>query len=232
MPLKSAVKSVMSAMHGPVYRHRLRALVESIVPHLKRGDEVIDVGCGNGTLGKAIMDDPGCPSGVRVRGLERYPRGGEPIEVIPYDGGSFPLEDASVDVVIVADVLHHEPEPDHLARECARVAGRHLIVKDHQVKGVLAQQRISLLDWAANAPYGVPCLYRYNTPAQWVEFRDKIEMEPVLERRGMKVYPPVVEQVLGGKLHYFAVLAHVGGEKSSRGQGDAAHENADPGDEF
>ena len=43
------------------------------------------------------MADPKCPAGVRVRGLERYPRGGEPIEVIPYDGGRIPLEDGSVD---------------------------------------------------------------------------------------------------------------------------------------
>ncbi|MBZ0171839.1 MAG: hypothetical protein K8E66_05620, partial [Phycisphaerales bacterium] len=109
-------------------------------------------------------------------------------------------------------VLHHEPEPDELASECARIARRRLIVKDHQIKGPLAQQRISFLDWAANAPYGVPCLYRYNTPGEWVGFRDRIGMEPVEERSGMRVYPFGFEQVFGGSLQYFAVLAHPDGE--------------------
>ena len=210
MGLLSVPKSVMSAMHGPIYRHRLGALVGAIVPHLKEGDEVIDIGCGNGTLGEAIMADPACPKGVRVRGLERFPRGGEPIEVVPYDGTRMPLDDGSVDVAIVADVLHHEQNPDHLAAECARVASRYLIVKDHRISGPLAQQRISFIDWAANAPYGVPCLYRYNTPAGWAEFHQKLGMEPVEVRQGMNVYPPLFEQAFGGGLHYFAVLEHAG----------------------
>lgn len=206
MPMPGFLKSAMSALHRPVYEHRLRALLDAILPHLRPGDEVLDVGCGNGTLGAAIMKDPRCPQGVRVRGLERAPRGGEPIEVLGYDGVRIPLPDRAVDVVIVADVLHHEPVPDRLASECARITRRALIVKDHQVKGLLAQRRIMLLDWLANAPYGVPCLFRYNTPAQWVEFREKLGLQPAEVRSGMHVYPIGFEQLLGGSLHYFAVL--------------------------
>lgn len=196
----------MKALHGPVYESRLKALLDAIIPHLREGDKVLDVGCGNGTLAAAIQNDPRTPAGVECRGLESRPRGDEPIEVIGYDGKTFPLDNDSVDVVIVADVLHHETDPDRLADECARVSQRLLIVKDHLVKGMLAQQRISFIDWAANAPYGVPCLYRYNTPEQWVHFRERLHAEPAEERLSMRVYPPVFEQLFGGSLHYFAAL--------------------------
>jgi hypothetical protein len=103
-------------------------------------------------------------------------------------------------------VLHHETEPDRLMRECARVARRAVIVKDHQVAGLLAQQRISFMDWAANAPYGIPCLYRYNTPAQWDKFPARFGLKVAGEFRSMDVYPPFVNFVFGRRLHYLGVL--------------------------
>ena len=216
------IKALMSAMHTPVYNHRLRVLLDAIIPHLREGDSVVDIGCGNGTLAAAIAADPRTPANVTVRGLERYPRGGEPVEVIPYDGEQMPFDDRAVDVVSGADVLHHEPNPHHLADECARVAGRLLIVKDHQVKGLLAQQRISLLDWAANAPYGVPCLYRYLTPDEWVGFRERLSMTPAEVKDGMKIYPLPFEPFLGGSLHYMAFLTHDGSAQQSDQSGAPA----------
>lgn len=198
---------VMRAMHAPVYAARLKALLRAILPHLKPGDRVIDVGCGNGTLGRAIMDDPACPANVRVEGLERFARGGEPIPVRQYDGVSFPEPDGSADVVIVADVLHHEEDPVRLLSECRRVSRRLLIIKDHLVQGPLAQQRISLIDWAANAPYGVKCLYRYNTPTEWKALRERLHLGLIEERHAMNLYPPIVNTLFGGGLQYFAVLS-------------------------
>lgn len=204
------IGGLMKALHGPVYASRLKALSDAIIPHLREGDSVIDVGCGVGTLGKALLDDERCPASVNVRGLERVVRGGEPIEVIGYDGKTFPLEDDSVDIIIMADVLHHEEDPDRLLKECARVTKRLFIIKDHLVAGPLAQQRISLIDWAANAPHGVPCLYRYYTDEQWQHKADMLGMETEERRLGMKVYPPIFEQFFGGRLHYFAALRKPG----------------------
>ena len=198
-----ALAGLMRAMHKPIYEARLRTLVSTIAPFLKDGDRVLDVGCGNGTLGHALMQ---AKPGITAEGLERAVRGGEPIKVHAYDGVKIPFGDAAYDIVIVADVLHHEPEPDRLMRECARVAKRAVIVKDHQVSGLLAQQRISFMDWAANAPYGIPCLYRYNTPGQWNEFPKRFGLKVAEEFRSMDVYPPGVNLVFGRKLHYLGVL--------------------------
>ncbi|MCW5763792.1 MAG: methyltransferase domain-containing protein [Phycisphaeraceae bacterium] len=205
MGLPGPLGSLMSAMHRPVYESRLRHLVAAILPHLKQGDKVLDVGCGIGTLGHALMKAPGSPSGVKVEGLERVVRGGEPIPVHGYDGVTMPFADGTYDVVIVADVLHHEPEPDRLIAECVRVSRRLVIIKDHQIRGFCAQSRISFMDWAANAPYGVPCLFRYNTPEQWTQTLDKHGLVAHERWDGMRLYPPVVNFIFGRGLQFMTV---------------------------
>ncbi|RMH10915.1 MAG: class I SAM-dependent methyltransferase [Planctomycetota bacterium] len=211
MGLPAPIAWLMSAMHRPVYASRLRGLVDAIVPHLEAGDRVLDVGCGNGTLGRAILDAPSCPPQVTVEGLERVVRGGEPIRVHSYDGVKMPLESGSYDVVIVADVLHHEAEPDRLLSECVRVSRRLVMIKDHQIQGIFAQQRVSFMDWAANAPYGVPCLYRYPTPQEWSQILERHDLRVVERKDRMNLYPPVVNAIFGGRLQFMAVASVPGG---------------------
>ena len=204
--MPSPFSGLMKRLHAPVYASRLAELVRRITPHLRENDRVLDVGCGNGTLGRAIMDSPLAPKGIDVRGLERVKRGGEAIPVEAYDGVTIPHTDRSFDVVILADVLHHEPDPHRLIAECVRVSRRLLVVKDHKVEGPLAQQRISLLDWAANAPYGVPCLYRYNTPSEWEEWKRRHALHAEQEMTSMRLYPLPYRLVFTGKLQYLGVF--------------------------
>jgi len=195
----------MKVAHAPIYEARLRELVRIILPHLRENDRVLDVGCGVGTLGHALMSDPHAPKGMTVSGLERFARGGEPIPVRQYDGRTIPDPDRTHDVVIVADVLHHDTDPDAVVRECVRVSRRLVIIKDHQIKGPIALQRISLIDWAANAPHGVPCLYRYNTPEQWDRFPDRFKLSAIDVRRTINLYPPIVNLLFGRSLQFLGV---------------------------
>jgi ubiquinone/menaquinone biosynthesis C-methylase UbiE len=117
-----------------------------------------------------------------------------------------PWTDNTFDIVILADVLHHERNPDHLLKESVRISKGLTIVKDHLREGLLAQQRISLLDWAANAPYQVPCTYRYNNLQEWHETFERAHLRLKEERTSIDIYPPLVNQLFGKGLHYFAVL--------------------------
>lgn len=123
-----------------------------------------------------------------------------------YDGVRIPYADRTFDVVILAEVLHHEQDPDRLLRESIRISRRLLIIKDHQLNGPLAWLRLSLLDWAANSSFGVSCLYRYKTPAEWTNLRHQYRLHLVEESAAMQLYPPVVNLFFGRRLHYLAVL--------------------------
>ncbi|MFG0257050.1 MAG: class I SAM-dependent methyltransferase [Phycisphaerales bacterium JB043] len=201
------MKSILRFLHAPIYASRLRVLSDAIVTHLREGDRVLDVGCGSGMLATSIRSHSTCPERVHLEGLERVARGNEPIPVTQYDGVRIPFEDDAFDIVIVADVLHHEEHPDRLLGECARVSSRGVIVKDHKPEGLLAQQRISFMDWAANAGYDVPCLFRYNTRARWHETFASMGLTVLDELTSMSLYPPLVNLVFGRRLQYLALVS-------------------------
>jgi ubiquinone/menaquinone biosynthesis C-methylase UbiE len=190
---------LMGKLHyNLAYLPRLAALVATFAPRLKSGDRVLDVGCGQGMLAAALAARI---PGIHVEGIETHPRGGEPIPVTKYDGKSFPFDDDFFDVVIVADVLHHDARPVEVLQECARVAKRLVIIKDHLQTGWWSWVRISLLDWLANAPHGVPCLYKYWSLAEWSAMQRSAGLEAESQITSMKLYHWLLDPFFGGKLH-------------------------------
>ncbi len=203
---KTILNSIMQRLHSAIYEFRIQELVRQITPHLYTGDRILDVGCGFGELGQAIMKSPHCPAEVKVSGLEQIKRSEELISIKYYDGQSIPYPDEAFDIVILADVLHHERDPHKLLEESSRITKRFLIIKDHKIEGFLAQKRIAFMDWAANAPYGIPCLYRYNTLQEWRRWYTRHGLIVEYEMLSMRLYPPFVNFVFGGSLQYFSIL--------------------------
>lgn len=210
-------KQLLSKLHAPVYGKRLDVLTDLFLPHCREGDAILDVGCGSGQLGAELVKRAAERAiNIRVSGLEQFPRGGEPIAVTKYDGGRFPFQDHSFDIVIVADVLHHETDAIALLRECIRVSKRLVVIKDHQLSGPLAQLRVSFIDWAANAPYGVECLYCYNTPAEWESIVRELQLMPVALYSSMDLYPPGLNLLFGRRLQYLAICQVPHAEEASQ----------------
>ena len=196
------MKGLLRTLHAPVYERRLEVLLKVLGDCLPRGESLLDIGCGAGILGSGLARE----CGLEVRGLETNAREGCAIPVDPYDGETMPYKDDSIDNVLLADVLHHEENPARLLQEAGRVARKRVIVKDHKTGTFLSWPRISLLDWAANAGYGVRCLYRYPTVSGWHDLFRQCALSLQEERTSLDLYPPVLNALFGRKLQYFAVL--------------------------
>ncbi len=196
------MKALLRTLHAPIYERRLEVLLKVLGECLPRGESLLDIGCGAGTLGAGLSRE----CGLEVRGLETNAREGCAIPVDPYDGETIPYQDDSMDNVLLADVLHHEENPQRLLQEAGRVARKRVIVKDHKTGTFLAWPRISLIDWAANAGYGVRCLYRYPTVTGWHELFRRCALVLQEERMSLDLYPPGVNALFGRKLQYLAVL--------------------------
>ena len=147
-------------------QRRVRVLAEIMARLLPRDVEVLDVGCGDGQLGRAVMD---LRPDVHVRGIDVMLRSKTAIAVELFDGERIPLPDGGVAAVMMVDVVHHARRPAALVIEAARVSAQALIIKDHLRNGFLAAATLRAMDWVGNAPHGVVLPYNYLARTEWDE---------------------------------------------------------------
>ncbi len=99
---------------------------------LQPGDTVLELGAGTSWLSQ-ILNRFGCrtiavdvsPTALALgrQVFERDPKTNWSLDpqFLPYDGVAVPLEDASVDRIVLYDAYHHLPNPSHLLKEMRRV---------------------------------------------------------------------------------------------------------------
>jgi ubiquinone/menaquinone biosynthesis C-methylase UbiE len=94
---------------------------------LPENAKVLDVGSGDGSVARAILE---LRPDLEVRGLDTLVRDETLVPVERFDGSVLPLPGRSVDAVTFIDVLHHTVDPTVLLREASRVARRAIVIKE------------------------------------------------------------------------------------------------------
>lgn len=189
-----------------VFGRRTRVLAGQIADFLPRGARVLDVGCGDGTIDRLLLR---LRPDLTIEGVDVLLRPGTHIPVRRFDGVSIPCSDASFDVAMLVDVLHHTGDPTVLLREAARVA-RIIVIKDHLREGFLAGPTLRLMDWVGNAHHGVALPYNYWSQKQWsVTFGD-LGLEPTRMTSSIGLYPWPASWIFGRRLHFVARLERAG----------------------
>jgi SAM-dependent methyltransferase len=165
--------------HLPIYARRrpvyqavmLEALERLWKPSYRR---VLDVGGGTGVIAQTVAELFDVGEVVSVDVQDRY----LPSLTIGhrvYDGRRLPFDDASFDVVLFNNVLHHVDVEGRapLLTECRRVAPTgDLLIKDHLAIGWVDHARLTALDAIGNIPFGGMIKASYLTDANWRALAD------------------------------------------------------------
>ena len=196
---------VTTSLHGKlIFGRRVQALAENIAEMIPSGvSTLLDVGCGDGTLARSIMDRR--PQ-LRATGVEIRARPTTAIPVQEFDGRTLPYADRSYEVVMLVDVLHHAEDSLLLLREAARVAAREVVIKDHLTGTWLSHERLRLMDWVGNIGHGVPLRYAYWSPDEWQKAFAQAGLQEVDRRERLGVYAPALRWLFEGRLHFISRL--------------------------
>jgi len=193
---------------------RVRRLADRIATLLPPAADVLDIGCGDGTLACEIVRRR---ADVTIRGLDVLVRPGSAIPVEPFDGVRVPLDDSSVSAALLVDVLHHAVDPMTLLREACRVAREAVIIKDHLRDPALGVLTLRLMDWVGNARHGVALPYTYWSRREWQRaFRDTgLVVEQCVT--ALRLYPMPASLMFDRALHFIALLRPPGALRSGAG---------------
>ena len=200
------MNAIEHAHRHAVVDRRVRVLTGHLAPLVPESASVLDVGCGDGKLARALMD---ARPGITVRGLDVLVRDDAAIPVESFDGAHLPVEDDAFDVVLFVDVLHHADHAARMLAEAKRVARRFVLLKDHTRDGLLAGPTLRFMDRVGNARHGVALPYDYWSEREWRSaFLDAgLEIETWRGRLGL--YPFPASLLFDRGLHFVARLSVV-----------------------
>ena len=196
--------SIVRAAHGQlVSGRRTSVLAGLLAAKIPPGSSTLDIGCGDGAIASLVAEQV---PGVRLQGTEIEPRPSCRIDCVPFDGTHLPFPDASFDVCMFVDVLHHTLGIQGLLAEASRVSRRLVLIKDHLSERPLDFQTLKIMDWVGNRPHGVVLPYNYQSRRQWNDFFARAGLAVREWQDRVPVYPFPFSLAFGRRLHVIALL--------------------------
>lgn len=186
-----------------VFQRRARVLAELLAPQIPKGASVLDIGCGDGTIGSSIAQ---LRPDISIQGVEFMVRPGCKIACRSFDGLTLPFPDASFDLCLFVDVLHHTQDPAILLCEAVRVTRGLVLLKDHIKENILDDITLRFMDWVGNRPHGVRLTYNYQSRKQWAAYFSRCGLKEENWHRKIPLYPRPFGLVVGRGLHFISLL--------------------------
>jgi SAM-dependent methyltransferase len=203
MSVTAGTKLVGKIHKRVVHGRRVSVLAKMLAERLLPSQQVLDIGCGDGTISALLKE---YVPGIEIQGVEVLVRPECKIPCQPFDGLSLPIADSTFDVCMLVDVLHHSLDIPTLLKEAARVSRSFVLLKDHHSETRLDQITLQFMDWVGNRPHGVALPYNYQSRKEWLAHFHACGLVEVTWETHVPLYAPPMSLLFGRKLHFISLL--------------------------
>jgi len=108
------------------YIGKAKVKLDRLLKFYSPNEKVLDIGSGNGGLSLLLKNNNISISNIDIKNKSFF----KEIEVVIYDGHTFPFKDKEFDTVQIITVLHHIKDQIPVIRESIRVGKRLIIMED------------------------------------------------------------------------------------------------------
>lgn len=178
----------------PLAAIRAEKVGRIISRHVIEGQRVLDVGCGDLRIGKAIQK----ASHAQVAGIDIANHNQTDLPFTPFDGCCFPFENDSFDVVLFSFVLHHSRHQEDLLREACRVGKQYIILLEDLYTSQFTLLMTKAHDICVNKLIypTMPCPLTFRTRDGWKAVFDSMGLRLTAEERIASLPISLQNQVL------------------------------------
>lgn len=137
-----------------LYLKRAAQIVPKISPFIQKNDQVIDIGCGTGSVAKLVKKET--QANVTLVDVAYNPICDE-YPVLIYDGKNLPFSNNQFTVSLLTAVLHHAENPYKVLDEAIRVTSNKIIVMEDVFSDFLGRAVTfvgdTILNWEIHSPF-------------------------------------------------------------------------------
>ncbi len=160
-------------------------------PFIKKGDRVLDLGCGSAIISQTLKDY----FQADVIGADVVDRRIFPIPFKMTNGKTLPFSDKEFDEVLIAYVLHHAEDPEALLKEAVRVAKGKIIIFEDLPEGILSSIFCRIHGFSFDNFFGNKSHTSFKKRVEWEGLFRKLSLEIIAQGKASSFYDPVEKRV-------------------------------------
>jgi len=162
-------------VYNKLQEKRARNIASLLGEFIKSGDNVLDLGMGDGLIAKQLQSN----YDISIRGLDVKDNNITDVPLVIYNSKTFPFEDNQFDIVLIISVLHHTRNFAYLLTEAKRICKRRIVILEDVYSNTIEKVIIIFTDVISNLLTSMNMPFNFRREKEWLSVFNTLGLDVV-----------------------------------------------------